>query len=186
MKDYKISLAGDLGSGKSTVGEILSEKYNLKKVSIGQILREMAQAHSMTVAEFNVYMETHPEYDNLVDDKLKSYETQKGNYLFDSRMAWHFVPSGYSVYMKVDVKTAAVRIMNAQRENEQYPSVDVAVEKLTERRKSELIRYNSLYGVDIADMNNYDLVVDTSGRTPQEVASIIIENFEKWLKGDNA
>ncbi len=181
MKDYKISLAGDLGSGKTTVGEILSEKYNLKKVSIGQILREMAQAQGMTVAEFNTYMESHPEYDNLVDDKLKSYETQKGNYLFDSRMAWHFVPSGYSVYMKVDVETAALRIMNAERENEKYPNVAVAVEKLTERRQSELLRYNSLYGVDISDMSNYDLVVDTSGKSPEEVANIIIENFEIWL-----
>ena len=181
MKDYKISLAGDLGSGKTTVGEILSEKYNLKKISIGQILREMAQAQGMTVAEFNVYMETHPEYDNLVDDKLKSYENISGNYLFDSRMAWHFVPSGYSVYMKVDVETAALRIMNAERENEKYPNVQVAVDKLVERRKSELLRYNSLYGVNIADMNNYDLVVDTSGKTPEQVANVIIENFEKWL-----
>ena len=181
MKDYKISLAGDLGSGKTTVGEILSQKYNLKKISIGQILREMAQAQGMTVAEFNTYMETHPEYDNLVDDKLKSYETISGNFLFDSRMAWHFVPSGYSVYMKVDVETAALRIMNAQRENEKYPNVQVAVDKLTERRKSELLRYNSLYGVNIADMNNYDLVVDTSGKTPEEVAEVIIKNFEKWL-----
>lgn len=182
MKDYKISLAGDLGSGKTTVGEILSQKYNLKKISIGQILREMAQAQGMTVAEFNTYMETHPEYDNLVDDKLKSYETKSGNFLFDSRMAWHFVPSGYSVYMKVDVETAALRIMNADRENEKYPNVQVAVQKLTERRKSELIRYNSLYGVDIANMKNYDLVVDTSGKTPEDVAKVIIENFEKWIK----
>ncbi len=182
MKDYKISLAGDLGSGKTTVGEILSQKYNLKKISIGQILREMAQAQGMTVAEFNTYMETHPEYDNLVDDKLKSYETESGNFLFDSRMAWHFVPSGYSVYMKVDVETAALRIMNADRENEKYPNVQVAVQKLIERRKSELIRYNSLYGVDIANMKNYDLVVDTSGKTPEDVANVIIENFEKWIK----
>ncbi|MBR2322147.1 MAG: cytidylate kinase family protein [Clostridia bacterium] len=181
MKDYKISLAGDLGSGKTTVGEILSKKYNLKKVSIGQILKEMAQAQGMTVAEFNTYMETHPEYDNLVDDKLKSYENISGNFLFDSRMAWHFVPSGYSVYMKVDVETAALRIMNAHRENEQYPDVSVAVDKLTKRRQSELLRYNSLYGVDISDMSNYDLVVDTSGKSPEEVASIIIENFEIWL-----
>lgn len=184
MKDYKISLAGDLGSGKTTVGEILSKKYNLKKISIGQILREMAQAQGMSVAEFNTYMETHPEYDNLVDDKLKSYENESGNYLFDSRMAWHFVPSSFSVYMKVDVETAALRIMNADRENEKYPDVQVAVSKLTDRRKSELLRYGSLYGVDISNLSNYDLVVDTSGKSPEEVASIIIENFENWLIQD--
>lgn len=182
MKDYKISLAGDLGSGKSTVGEILTEKYKLEKVSIGQILREMANERDMSVADFNKYMETHPEFDNLVDDKLKSYEHKRGNYFFDSRMAWHFVPSCYSVYMKVDVKTAAERIINANRENEKYKNVDEAVFELTKRRESELLRYNKLYGVDIADMKNYDLVVDTNGKTPEEVASVIIQNFENWLK----
>ncbi len=185
MKDYKISLAGDLGSGKTTVGEILSKKYNLKKISIGQILREMASAQGMSVAEFNTYMETHPEYDNLVDEKLKSYEKESGNYLFDSRMAWHFVPSSFSVYMKVDVVTAAHRIMSADRENEKYPSVEVAVSRLTDRRNSELLRYNSLYGVDISNLSNYDLVVDTSGKAPEEVASIIIDNFEKWIEQNN-
>ena len=34
MKEYKISLAGDLGSGKSTVGEILTEKYGLENKQI--------------------------------------------------------------------------------------------------------------------------------------------------------
>ncbi len=182
MKDYKISLAGDLGSGKTTVGEILTEKYNLKKVSIGQILREMANERDMSVADFNKYMETHPEFDNLVDDKLKSYENKSGRYFFDSRMAWHFVPSCYSVYMKVNVETAAERIIGANRENEKYESFNEAVSELKKRRESEVLRYNKLYGVNIADMSNYDLVVDTNGKTPKQVANLIIENFEKWLK----
>ena len=74
--------------------------------------------------------------------------------------------------------------MNADRENEKYPDVQVAVSKLTDRRKSELLRYGSLYGVDISNLSNYDLVVDTSGKSPEEVASIIIENFENWLIQD--
>ena len=182
MKEYKISLAGDLGSGKSTVGEILTEKYSLEKVSIGLILREMASERDMSVADFNKYMETHPEYDYLVDDKLKSYEDKKGRYFFDSRMAWHFVPSCYSVYMKVDVETAAKRIINANRENEKYSSLEDAVCELKKRRASEVVRYNKLYGVDILDYSNYDLVVDTNGKTPAEVADEIVKNFEIWLK----
>ena len=31
-------------------------------------------------------------------------------------------------------------------------------------------------------MSNYDLVVDTTKLTPDEVARIIIENYNKWLE----
>jgi cytidylate kinase len=182
MKDYKISLAGDLGSGKTTVGEILTEKYGFEKVSIGKIMREMASERGLSVADFNRYIEAHPEYDKLVDDKLKSYEDLHGSFLFDSRMAWHFVPSSFSVYMQVDIKTSAERIMNADRKDETYSDIDTAVKELKKRRASEILRYNSLYHVDIMDMSNYDLVVDTNGKTPMEVAEIIINNFENWLK----
>jgi cytidylate kinase len=72
--------------------------------------------------------------------------------------------------------------MNADRKDETYSDIDTAVKELKKRRASEILRYNSLYHVDIMDMSNYDLVVDTNGKTPMEVAEIIINNFENWLK----
>lgn len=182
MKCYKISLAGDLGSGKSTVGEILAQKYTLEKVSIGQIQRSMATELGMDTVAFNKYMETHPEYDKILDNKLCEYELKKGNYLFDSRMAWHFVPSSFSVYMTVNVETAAKRIINANRQTEKYSSVEEAVNNILKRRQSEKIRYNELYGVDITNLNNYNLVVNTDGKTPNEIANEISLAFENWLK----
>ena len=43
-------------------------------------------------------------------------------------------------------------------------------------------RYFELYGVHKEDMNNYDLVVDTSTLRPEEVANEIIDNYKKWLE----
>ena len=182
MKSYKISLAGDLGSGKSTVGEILAQKYILEKVSIGQIQRNMATELGMDTVAFNKYMETHPEYDKILDNKLCEYELKKGNYLFDSRMAWHFVPSSFSVYMTVNVETAAKRIISANRQTEKYSSVEEAVKNILKRRQSEKIRYNELYGVDITNLSNYNLVVNTDGKTPNDIANEISIAFENWLK----
>ncbi|MBR2384576.1 MAG: AAA family ATPase [Clostridia bacterium] len=88
MKEFfKISLAGDLGSGKSTVGAILKERFNAEIVSIGQIQRAMAAELKMDTCEFNKYQETHPEFDKILDTKLADYEPQEGNFIFDSRMA---------------------------------------------------------------------------------------------------
>lgn len=182
MKNFKISLTGDLGSGKTTVGDILTKKLNLKKVSIGEILRELATEKGMDVVEFNKYMETHLEIDNMLDDKLKTYENRDGNFLFDSRLAWHFVPSSFSVYMKVDIKTSAKRIMGAERSTEIYSSLQDAENKIKNRRISEAQRYKTLYDVDIMDMNNYDFVIETDEKSPKQIANEIEMAFLSWLK----
>lgn len=181
-KNHKISLAGDLGSGKSTVGAILAEKLNLNKISIGTLQRKMAAEMGMDTGAFNVYMETHPKFDKILDDKLKEYEKLSGNYLFDSRMAWHFVPSAFSVYLKCNAEEAAKRVVEAKRADEKYLSDEDAFEQLKERRASEIQRYKKFYGVDITDMSNYCLVVDTTGKTPEEVADLIVLAWAKTIK----
>lgn len=186
---FKISLAGDLGSGKTTVGAILKEKFNAEIVSVGKIQRAMAAEMGMDTLAFNRYQEQHPEFDKILDDKLRAYEKEEGNFIFDSRMAWHFVPSAFSVYMKADPIESAKRVLAAAREDESFSSVEEAAESLKKRRASERERYLKFYGVDITDLTHYDLVVDTTGKTPQEVAEAIEngwKNKEKRQVTDNA
>ena len=70
MKD-KISLAGDLGSGKSTVANHLINNINYRIESAGLIFRRLAEEHGMTAKEFNQFIESNPKYDNMVDDTIK-------------------------------------------------------------------------------------------------------------------
>ena len=91
-KFIKISITGDLGSGKSTVCNYLKEHYGLKVYSTGQIQRSLAQRHNMDVLAFNKYMETHPEIDEEIDAELVKLGKRDEDMVFDSRMAWHFVP----------------------------------------------------------------------------------------------
>ena len=88
MKE-KISLAGDLGSGKSTVSDILIERLGAEYYSTGAIVRSIAAKHGMSVVELNVYMETHPEIDHEIDDGLKALSELDKFLIIDSRMAWH-------------------------------------------------------------------------------------------------
>lgn len=175
----KISLAGDLGSGKSTVGKLLAEKFGAQMYSTGTIQRELAAKMNMTTLELNKYSETHPEVDDMIDDGLRALNEKDVSVVIDSRMAWHFVPSSFSVYMSADPAVAAARIMNAGRESEPFESLDEAVRSIAERRQSEQARYMHLYGVDIKDLKNYDFVIDTSDISPKTVAGRIAEAYLK-------
>lgn len=179
MAYFKVSLAGDLGSGKSTVGAILKEKFDAEIISIGKIQRAMAAEMGMDTCEFNRYQETHPEFDKILDTRLASYESVVGNFIFDSRMAWHFVPSAFSVYLKCDIAEAAMRVAKADRSDEKYEDEKQAAERLMLRREREKKRYSDFYGVDITDMDNYDLVVDTTDKTVEEVAAAIVDRYKE-------
>ena len=179
MKD-KISLAGDLGSGKSTVSSILIEKLGAEYYHTGAIVRSVAQKHGMSVVELNMYMETHPEIDTEIDDGLRALSEVDKFLIIDSRMAWHFTKGTFKVYLSTEIETSAYRIMNAKRVGEHAASLEETVKDTVSRRASEKKRYRDMYGVDIKDLTNYDLVVDTTHITPAEVAEIIIYAFGEW------
>ena len=178
----KISLAGDLGSGKSTVAKILIDALGAEYYSTGGMVRAIAERMGMTIGELNKYMETHPEIDREIDDGLVKLAEDEHPYIIDSRMAWHFTDGTFKVYLSTDIETAALRIMNAGRSCEHAQDLDEAVRCTKERRRSECKRYMEKYGVDITDLTNYSLVVDTTYTTPEEVAGVILSSFEKWKK----
>lgn len=179
MQD-KISLAGDLGSGKSTVSKLLIDALNMEYYSTGTICRAVAAKHGMTVVEMNVYMETHPELDREIDDGLVALSDVDKPLLIDSRMAWHFVRDTFRIYLSTEIAVSAARIFGAGRAEEQFESVEATEAKIRERRDSEKKRYMELYGVNNKDLFNYDLVLDTTYATPAEIADCIVCAFRAW------
>ncbi len=178
----KISLAGDLGSGKSTVAAILIEKLGAEYYSTGAIVRSIAAKHGMSVVELNVYMETHPEIDHEIDDGLKALSDVDKPLVIDSRMAWHFTRGTFKVYLSTDPEVSALRIMGANREGEHKATLADTIKDTKARRESEKKRYFEQYGVHIKDLANYSLIVDTTYATPDEVAECILKAFDTWKK----
>jgi len=175
-----ISLAGDLGSGKSTVSAILCKTLGYQYVYTGQIQRKIAERHGMTTIELNHYAETHPEIDEEIDSTFKALNDAE-NLIVDSRLAWFFIPSSFKVFLKTDLDVSVQRISgDKERLNENYASHQEAAKGIVARKNSEVKRYQQYYGVNCLDLTNYDLIVDTSNILPQEVADIILEKFEEW------
>lgn len=177
-----ISLSGDLASGKGIVSEILMNKLNFGVYRNGEYFRKLAKEMNMTLAEFGEYVESHPEIDIEIENSAKKYALDNDNFVIDARLGWYAVPESFKVYLKVDIDEAAKRAFNDEerKDLENFSSFEAHKKALIERFEKENDRYFNLYGIRKDDMNNYDLVVDTTSLTPEEVADIIIRKYKIW------
>jgi len=181
MKNIKIAISGELGSGKTVLSKKLSSVLGMEVISIGKIQRNLAQKYGMTTLEFNKYLETHPEIDEEFDDSVTRYGLEETPLILDSRLAWHFVTHSFKIHLLVDNMIAAKRIFNDEvRKDEKYNTLEEAGSHLTERKNSETIRFKQQYNVDINDLFNYDLVVDTGLSSPDIIFEKVLEVFNKW------
>jgi len=179
-----ITLSGELGSGKSTVANYLISKMPFKIVSAGLLFRQLAAKHGMSAKEFNEFIESDPKYDHYVDDTMAELGRTDEKIIFDSRMAWHFVPSSFKIYLYVDVDTATERIFNdVGRVSESYTDKATARREIIDRRKSELLRYQNFYHCNLDDYSNYDLIVDTSHATREEVNELVFNSLKAFDEG---
>lgn len=179
----QISITGKLGSGKSTVCKMIRDRYDYKIFSTGAIQREVAREMGISTLELNKRMKQDHSLDTRIDEATTrlSRERRDCRLIFDSRMAWHFAEDTFKIFLTVDPTVAAQRVMANPRDSEErYRSVEEARDKLVERSRIEQSRFRELYGVDYCDYGNYNLVVDSSARTPEEIVDIIWEAFRAY------
>jgi len=50
---------------------------------------------------------------------------------------------------------------------------------MLERQKSEALRYKKYYDIDISDDSVYDMVVDTSDLTPEQIVDLIVTELKE-------
>ncbi|MBR1883740.1 MAG: cytidylate kinase family protein [Clostridia bacterium] len=181
-----ISITGDIASGKGVVSKILSERLNYSIYKNGEYFRSLAREHNMTVKEFNVYCESHKEIDFEIENSAKHYAESHDNFIIDARLGWYAVPQSFKVYLKVDLDESARRLLadSTRGKVENYSSFEEAKREIAERFRLENERYYNLYSVKKEDVLNYDLVIDTTHISPEEVARKIEEEYYIWLRNN--
>jgi cytidylate kinase len=174
-----ISITGDLGSGKSAVARLLAERLGFPLISTGAIQRAIAAELHMTTLELNHYTETHPEIDDLIDNRIKDLAHATQPHIIDSRLAWFFLPHSFKVFLAVDPLVAAQRIFAdpSRAQTEAYASPDDALQQLLERKRRENARFLAYYGADCSNPAHFDLLLNTSSLPPPRVAQLIVERF---------
>ena len=87
-----LTISGLHGTGKSTIGKLISQKLGLKYYSTGQAFRDLAKDMNFTLEEFTDYVEKNPDIDRKLDDKIIEIAL-KDNILIDSQLSSYLLES---------------------------------------------------------------------------------------------
>lgn len=180
-----ITLGGHLGAGKSTLGKKLAEHFGYKQYSTGGFMREMALERGVSIIELNQMAEKDGGViDTILDERQKKLWEKEDNFIIDGRLAFHFIPHGIKIFLTVTTEEAARRVYHDETRKwvESHFDIDEATRNIEARRNSEDERYMKYYGVHIYDMSHYDIVIDTTMKTPEEVFEEVTLKIERHGK----
>lgn len=183
-----ITITGEPGSGKSTIGKRLAQSLNYEHFYIGQIRRDAAKKRGMTLAQYNKFGETNPETDKEVDDYQESLGKKRDNFVIEGRTSWFFIPNSIKIYISVNPLEGAKRVFkelqaeNNRNEDSNLLTVEDVIRSHKEREQSDALRYQKYYKIDYFNKSVYDVVVDTTNLNPDEAFLEVWKYVEEKVK----
>ena len=180
------------------IKELLKD-INFRKTLINSIVEIRKSGYK--IENFNVEQANNLEslkdlryiIDTKIDNDIKKLgeqiqaENSKDFWTIDSRLAFHNIPSSFAVRLVVDEDVAAKRLLadsSRGKEDNNYKNEKEAKQTISKRRKGEVTRYLERYNVDLEDLENYDLIVDTSYSNVDDIASVILDCYNKYKNNE--
>jgi CMP/dCMP kinase len=184
MKKQIITVAGLPGSGKSSTAKAVAAALGFRHFSSGDQFRQLAVERGESIEAMNISAEVQRDIDLEVDNMLQEIYRTRQHLVIDSRMAWRWMPDSFKVFLMLDADVAAARIFNHLRQegriSEDAQSVDEVRESIERRSASEQKRYAALYGVNVIDLRNFDIAINTEPNDLQTVTVIVSAAFLAW------
>ncbi len=178
-----ITIAGKPGSGKSSTAKGVASALGYTHFSSGDFMRKIAADRNISLAELGAIAENDPTIDEMIDAENKKMR-ERDRVVIDSRLAFHWIPDSFKVYLNLDLQIAADRIARDQTDarrasGEEVSNRSQAFESLMTRFESEQKRYRTLYNIDPGDLTNYNLVIDTGTKPLEETIGEIATKYRE-------
>jgi CMP/dCMP kinase len=185
MKKLIITIAGTLGSGKSSTARAVASVLGFRHFSSGDLFRQLAVERGESIEAMNISAEVQRDIDLKVDHLLQEMYRTDERLVIDSRMAWHWMPLSFKVFLVLDPNTAAERIFNhlqsEGRLSEAAASIQEVRNSIERRSASEQKRYAALYDVNATDPLNFDVVINTKHNKLKTVTAIVNAAYHAWI-----
>ena len=173
-----VIISGPPAIGKTTVAKGLAEEFNLKHLSGGDILKEMAEDEGFSSKgddwwdtedgmNFLNKRKTNSEFDKKVDQKLQGY-FQLGNVVITSYTLPWLVNDGIKLWLSGSFENSAKRMKNRDNVTE-LDALKVVKKRFEENQEI----YKSLYNFEFGeDLSVFDKIINTDDLNAEEVLDI--------------
>lgn len=167
-----ITVGGLPGTGTSTLCRLLEERLGVPYVYAGQIFRQQAEARGMSLAEFGALCQQDRSVDEALDEEQVRL-MRRGDLLLEGRLSGWLADrndlDAFKVWVTCDENERLRRIV--ERDGGDVPQQR---HDTLERERSEADRYIRYYGIDLEDLRIYDLVLDSTKQTPEQLADAVV------------
>lgn len=176
MNSKKIVIFGSAGTGKSSTGKLLAKTLDYEFKSTGNLMREKAQDLGISIYEFEELCKKDSKYDLELDSMVENFGKSHEGFVFESRLAWYFIPDGLKIYFYCDGDLVFERI--SKRES---LSLAQSRQLTTKRNEAILSRYSAIYPqINYPPKKeDFDLIVDTTGDSVEDSVVKIMNFLEK-------
>ena len=161
-----ICISGLSGSGKNSVGTMLSQKLGLR--IIDPTFKTIAAKQKMDLMDFHKKAEHDHSIDKHFDEMLIA-DANRGNCVVTTWLGpWMIKNADMRIWLYAPKAARAARV--ARRDG---MSVEEAERHIDDRDESNRLRYLDIYKIDIYDHSGFDLIINSEKFVPSQSAEII-------------
>lgn len=172
MPYSSITLSGPIASGTSTAGEAAAKKLNLKYISAGDFFRQYVVNHNIPLYDKSQIPDN---LDEEVDAELTEL-ANGGGYVIDAHYIGYFTKDSPQVLKVLLTCDYEIRISRALGRTHTHVESE---EEIKLREAGLDAKFRKLYAAEnFLDPKFFDLVIDTTTASPEEVVSQISQKFK--------
>ncbi len=186
-----IAISGSSGTGKGSAAAAVSDALGYPIVSAGNIMRAEADRLGITLKQLKEQTRGDQFLDYWLDTttRLAIFEKDNG-VIVEGRLVAFTVPSNvFRVLLVVENEDGSPdeEIRCGRIAKRDKLSLEEAKEATLYREQHMNDRYTAFYGItyhELFEKQYYHLVVNTKTHSAQEAGHMIVEAYEKYIKGE--
>ena len=165
----RIAISGKSGCGNTTVSTLVAEALGYPLINF--TFRNLAKEKGVDFWDFCRMAEQDDAIDRELDARQVAMALAEKDCVLGSRLAiWVLKAADLKVYLTATSEVRARRIQ--VREG---GSLEQRLDETIRRDARDSARYMRIYGIDNSDTKSAHLVIDTDGKTPEQICSMIVE-----------